>query len=236
MRLLTGLTSTIPGALGAGIVVSDETGSRQVAGVGVARELDEAQISSGSGPLIEAARFEEVQITTPFSLMGYPDLVRTLPDLQSELPVAVVVIPSAWVEESRMATSLYLKAAPTTHDLDVLGWYEPMLGYALGLLDYCGEAENRAEQIVAMVGARAIIEQAKGILMSQRAVDADEAFAVLVHASQRTNVKVRQLAAALVESVDRDRSAPRPERWLRPPVPVEARDAAKQLWGELTAR
>lgn len=46
---------------------------------------------------------------------------------------------------------------------------------------------------------RTVIGQAQGLLMAQHGVTADEAFALLVQASQRRNVKVRDIAAQLVE-------------------------------------
>ena len=46
--------------------------------------------------------------------------------------------------------------------------------------------------------SRAVIEQAKGMLMAARRCDEDEAFDVLVRASQRENVKLRDIAARIV--------------------------------------
>ena len=48
---------------------------------------------------------------------------------------------------------------------------------------------------------RAVIDQAKGILMSQRRCDAAQAFDLLAEASQRSNRKLRDIAAALVAGV-----------------------------------
>lgn len=47
---------------------------------------------------------------------------------------------------------------------------------------------------------RAVIEQAKGVLMAQRQVGAEEAFEILRDASQRYNRKLRDIAAGIVES------------------------------------
>jgi GAF domain-containing protein len=49
--------------------------------------------------------------------------------------------------------------------------------------------------------SRAVIEQAKGVLMAQRRVDADVAFEILRDASQRYNRKLRDIATGIVESV-----------------------------------
>ena len=48
--------------------------------------------------------------------------------------------------------------------------------------------------------SRAIIEQAKGMIMARSRCSADEAFDMLVKASQRENVKLRVLAERLVAS------------------------------------
>jgi AmiR/NasT family two-component response regulator len=49
-------------------------------------------------------------------------------------------------------------------------------------------------------GRRALIEQAKGILMARHAIDADQAFAMLREQSQRTGHKVADIAQAIVDS------------------------------------
>ena len=49
---------------------------------------------------------------------------------------------------------------------------------------------------------RAVIEQAKGVLMSSMQIGPDAAFAVLVAASQRENVKLRDVAARIASSQD----------------------------------
>ena len=54
------------------------------------------------------------------------------------------------------------------------------------------------EQLHQIVAVRAVIEQAKGILMAAQHCDAEEAFDLLVRASQRENVKVRDIAVRIV--------------------------------------
>src|SRR6185437_8648307 len=49
-------------------------------------------------------------------------------------------------------------------------------------------------------GRRAVIEQAKGILMNQHAIDADKAFAMLRDHSQHNGHKLADIAAAVVQS------------------------------------
>ena len=54
--------------------------------------------------------------------------------------------------------------------------------------------------LVRAVETRQLIGQAQGILMERKKITADEAFALLVAASQSTNVKLREVADALVRS------------------------------------
>ena len=56
---------------------------------------------------------------------------------------------------------------------------------------------------------RAVIEQAKGVLMQLLSVDADQAFAVLKRYSQDHNVKLRFLAERLVEAATHQQTPPR---------------------------
>ena len=58
-----------------------------------------------------------------------------------------------------------------------------------------------AQHMQAAMHSRAVIEQAKGIIMSERRCTADEAFAILSKVSQNSNRKVRDVAAALVARV-----------------------------------
>jgi AmiR/NasT family two-component response regulator len=58
-----------------------------------------------------------------------------------------------------------------------------------------------ADNLDIAMRTRAVIEQAKGILMSQRRCDATEAFNILAAASQRSNRKLRDIAQAIVDGV-----------------------------------
>jgi AmiR/NasT family two-component response regulator len=63
------------------------------------------------------------------------------------------------------------------------------------------KARDHAGQLREALTSRAVIDQAKGIIMAARQVDADTAFAVLVQQSQRDNIKLRDLAARFVTNV-----------------------------------
>jgi GAF domain-containing protein len=60
--------------------------------------------------------------------------------------------------------------------------------------------EQRAENLQAAMASREVIGQAQGILMERERITADQAFQLLRHASQRLNVKLRDVAQALVDT------------------------------------
>jgi len=71
-----------------------------------------------------------------------------------------------------------------------------------GVLQNVSEREaltSLANNLERALTSRAVIDQAKGVLMARLGVDADESFARLVALSSRLNVKVRDLARLVVE-------------------------------------
>ena len=59
-------------------------------------------------------------------------------------------------------------------------------------------AQTLSEQLQEALTSRAIIEQAKGVLMAERRCSADDAFEILKRESQSANRKVRDIAADIV--------------------------------------
>ena len=62
--------------------------------------------------------------------------------------------------------------------------------------------EEKVEQLEQGIRTRQVIGEAVGIVMATRQVNADEAFEILKTISQHTNVKLKEVAAGLVERVD----------------------------------
>jgi transcriptional regulator with GAF, ATPase, and Fis domain len=77
-----------------------------------------------------------------------------------------------------------------------------------------------SEQMDEALQSRDLIGQAKGILMAREGVTADEAFDMLRRASQRLNVKLREVAGRMVQSTETPSSIP-PEGDSAPSVPPE---------------
>jgi GAF domain-containing protein len=90
---------------------------------------------------------------------------------------------------------------PKAFDEDAIVLAQTFAGYAavaLANAHLYDVTATLAQQLQAAMESRAVIEQAKGILMGQRRCSADEAFAILAKLSQDSNRKVRDIAEALV--------------------------------------
>lgn len=72
--------------------------------------------------------------------------------------------------------------------------------------------EQLGEQLREALSTRAVIEQAKGILMVRAAIDDEQAFALLRRTSQHQNRKLRDVAASVVAMRDQLPTAPRDEQ------------------------
>ncbi len=68
------------------------------------------------------------------------------------------------------------------------------------------EAQELSDQLKEALRSRDLIGQAKGILMAQEGIDDEAAFAMLRQASQTKNIKLRDIAAAIVETTRRQPS------------------------------
>jgi len=135
--------------------------------------------------------------------------------------------------EEPLAVALLLDRDPVPADADRAAAALPGLALAVGVLrQWAGETE-RAEQMVQMVQYRRVIEQAKGLVMAATGSDAAAAFATLARASQHFNVRLRNLAVALVELVG-GTPAEAPDDPGAVVLPGERdRNAAQRMWAAL---
>lgn len=73
-------------------------------------------------------------------------------------------------------------------------------GFYIDLSATLAEAEREALEVrlPELIESRAVIEQAKGVLMRLYGISAEQAFKVLIWRSQETNIKLRVLAEQLI--------------------------------------
>jgi hypothetical protein len=153
---------------------------------------------------------------------GEPDIVH-----------GAVAMPGTWDEGGPSLLTLYLDRAPDQKTVAVLDRIEPVISHALATVIFCQKEAMRADQMANMVQYRRVIEQAKGAVMGLVGCSAGQAFEVLDRASQQTNVKLRELAVALVEKAG-NAAAEHPDDIGQVVQPSDdARKAAAGLWDVL---
>lgn len=242
-RLLHHVLESVPGAIGAGLSLVDAAGPRSVSGVGEAAGLDPLQWSLGEGPLVEALRDRDERNGTRLVLPGpdggfepvrWPGLARAVREQGLVWPSGAMVATGEWGNDLPVIFSVYTQAVPDPELVSEADRFEGLLASALAVVEYCAGEELRAEQMLQMVQYRRVIEQAKGLVMAATGADAAAAFSTLARASQHFNIRLRNLAIALVEHVGGG-PAEGPEDPAQVVVPtVTDRRTAAQVWAALT--
>jgi hypothetical protein len=237
-RLMEHLHTRIDGCLGAGLSASAPE-PRALYTVGLAAELDALQWKAEDGPLVRAATGQEATVTAELAdEWEWPRLAAALAARPS-LPRSIgsVAVTGSWDDEGPIVLSVYLDHPPTEHDLRAVEEIEPVLAMAAALVEFCSEEIIRSDQLLAMVEHRRLIEQAKGMVMAARRCDGGTAFRSLVTTSQHFNIKLRELAIAVVELVGRgpaESAGHGVEGIDTVDTPKQAaRQAAEQMWAAL---
>ncbi|MEE6257448.1 GAF and ANTAR domain-containing protein [Plantactinospora sonchi] len=172
----------------------------------VAVSLEEWQYQRGTGPCLDAAEAgrtlsvpdTSVEVRWPdWAARAQAEGIRSL--LSIGLPVQDTVVG---------ALNMY-GARPEAFDEESIALARAFAEYAAVALANAHLYETTTtvvRQLQTAMESRAVIEQAKGIIMGERRCTADEAFALLVKVSQNSNRKVREVAAALVTQAGQPRS------------------------------
>lgn len=181
----------------------------------VIAELDGDQYRLGDGPCLEARRTGEVvRVAVRESIERWPAFAFSAQRSGYGSFLAAPLRVNTWLSG---AVNCY-----GTHDdgfakLDaqLLELYTTAVEAVLRTYDRYLDAREATEQLRTALTSRAVIDQAKGVLMAARQIDADEAFALLVAQSQRENVKLRQVAERFIANVTGKPWVGRTERGAR---------------------
>jgi GAF domain-containing protein len=203
LRVTTLATQTIEGCEVASLTMKEgsELVTRAPTGE-LAVQCDRIQYEEGEGPCLDAALHEGVVLTRDSANDDrWPRFSQRVSEeagvggmLSCQLTVGgargsralgglnlYATRPDAYSQADRLLATLYAAHAAIIID-----------------------AARREVQLREAMASRDVIGQAKGILMAQGGVDADEAFGQLRLASQRLNVKLRDLAGDVVARRARD--------------------------------
>ena len=165
----------------------------------LAQAVDERQYEVGAGPCLDASRTGQVVLVDDLETeTRWPEYApRALEaGVRSSLSIPLLVD-----TKPIGALNAYSRAPSGFAEDGVRQLAEDLAAYAgivLNNAELYFTAAARADQLEEAMRSRAVIEQAKGILMAARRCGADEAFDVLVRLSQQSHRKLRDVAAALV--------------------------------------
>ena len=168
----------------------------------MALAADELQYERGHGPCMDAGRAGVVlRIDDMRTEERWPDYtarvqgVGVLSSLSMPLPYQGSTIGALNVYSTRPA------AFASAESEGVATVVAEAVAVAVLNADAHDRVVEHARNLRAAMESRAVIEQAKGVLMAQRRLSPEQAFDVLRDASQRYNRKLRDIAAGIVASV-----------------------------------
>jgi GAF domain-containing protein len=162
---------------------------------------DELQYAHGYGPCLDAGRgnvvlrVDDMRIET-----RWPDYAAKV---QAEGVRSSLSVPLPYQGTSIGALNNYStepEAFATPESLAAALEVAEAIAVAVFNADAHAQLGDQARNMRLAMDSRAVIEQAKGVLMAQRHIDADQAFDVLREASQRYNRKLRDIATGIVAS------------------------------------
>jgi GAF domain-containing protein len=189
----------VPDAHMASVTLLRADGPETVAVTDVhANTVDEAQYRAGEGPCLEAAETEQiVRVAVPEAMERWPQFAEAA----VRHGVASYLSAPLFIDsEYHGSLNLYGEQPHGFRRLDaaLLALYTTAAEAALHSARRFLKARESTGQLSQALESRAVIDQAKGILMAMRSISAEDAFALLVKQSQRENVKVRDVAAQFV--------------------------------------
>jgi GAF domain-containing protein len=193
----------IPGAEATSITLLRDEKAFTVAHFGeMALAADELQYEHGYGPCMDAGRGGVLlRVDDMRTEQRWPDYVAHV--LRSTPVRSSLSVPLPYQGTSIGALNNYstVPAAFATPEslqagLDVA----EVVAVVVANADAHHQLGEQARNMRVAMESRAVIEQAKGVLMAQRHVDAEQAFEILREASQRYNRKLRDIAFGIVES------------------------------------
>ena len=201
MATIADLTKrTVPAVSEVSVTVVDGGRAMTAAYTGdLALHLDERQYERGYGPCLDCIEGgEPIRIDSMSAETRWPDYT---PEAEQRGAASSLSLPVPVQREVSAALNVYSTAEHAFDDsaVELAQTFAAYAGVALANM-HLYEAQGKvAEQLQAAMRSRAVIEQAKGILMGARRCSAEQAFEVLVKLSQDSNRKLRDVAQALVD-------------------------------------
>jgi transcriptional regulator with GAF, ATPase, and Fis domain len=213
LDLVVGLAArTVPDCDAAGVTLLDADGKPRTAACTDEKtlEVDQAQYADDDGPCLEAARTATIQrVVVEEAEERWPAFTRSAEQIGIK---SFLAAPLVLAGRSGGALNLYSSSAHGFGALDeaFVALFTGQVSAAVLSIQRYGECRRLADNLKIALDSRAVIEQAKGVLMVNRGLGDEEAFEWLREQSQQRNVKLRRIAEELVRGA-LDGSLGRPE-------------------------
>jgi GAF domain-containing protein len=195
--------SVMPGNPEASVLLLVKDQPTTVSSTGdLATDLDERQYERGHGPCLHAARTGEVtEIPDTRAEQRWPDYT---PRAVEHGNLSSLSIPLAIDQDAQISGALNVYARrPDAFDeasRSVATRFAPYAAVAAGNLHAYRSAQDMTANLQTALESRAVIDQAKGVLIERYKLTADQAFQLLTRVSMTTNRKLRDIADELVRT------------------------------------
>ncbi|SDD37238.1 PAS domain S-box-containing protein [Geodermatophilus telluris] len=198
-RIATVIRGAVPGATALSINVGPPVEPQLLASDDtVAQVFDGRQLAAGQGPCQDAYEQRAVVVTADVTTdVRWPRLRRLLTD---DSVRSVLAVPAQLPDDRWVVLNVYSdRPAVFTGDSVRLG--EMVAAAVAAILREVAERAalgQLAANLERALMSRAVIDQAKGVIIARTGVSAEDAFARLSRLSQALNVKLRDLAPMVV--------------------------------------
>ncbi|HJW01152.1 MAG TPA: GAF and ANTAR domain-containing protein [Arthrobacter sp.] len=194
--------STLDDLIECGVTVLREKGPAVIASSDSrAESLDEIQNGFGDGPCLTALREDTTTLV--------PDLlVEQRWHQYAEAAVdygvrSILAVPLDLAGEAQGVANLYSRRPNGFSDMDILTAenFVANASRSLQLALSMARLKGVQDDLVAAMQSRTIIDMAVGVVMAQNRTSQDEAISILTRASNSRNLKLRDVASTVVESI-----------------------------------
>jgi len=166
----------------------------------MAMDADELQYRRGYGPCVDAGRAGQVFLVEDMRAEErWPDYARQVA-AQGVLSSLSIPLPFQGVTIGALNNYAASPGAFGADDVAVGEQVAAVVALAVGNADMIARTERELAGMRAAMVSRAVIEQAKGMLMERHGFTEDQAFTELTRASQHTNSNLRHVADHLVRT------------------------------------
>jgi GAF domain-containing protein len=166
----------------------------------MALDADELQYEHGYGPCVDAGRAGQMFLIDDMrSDQRWPDYAQRVA-AHGVLGSLSVPLPFQGATIGALNTYASRPQAFGEHDLVLAEEVADWVAVAVGNAEAAARTSDDLNLLRTTMMSRTVIDEAKGILMERHKVNEDQAFTMLIHASQRTNTKLRDVAAELVRT------------------------------------